>query len=294
MPDPSLGSRPRGPRSLLIAALAAGVAFVALAGGVDAGEPTLIGDVDCDGDVTSLDAVLILQYTAGLLDALPCPDNGDPSGDGLTNSLDAQLVLQHTAGLVDDFVTFALAVHRPEGVCDESSVPVKCDIPAGSEFGVSILVGSPPAEGYVGIQAFLYFGELQYNPAALVSEEVVWPDAGLNLRSMQGAGAVVYGLLSNALPPFGLSTYRGSIVELSMTCPSGAQTHTIALLSRGPGAVLSLGSYFQMPPPIQQIDPVVVGRRAFDLDLDGTVDTFEDDLAIAAELEVNCVEETAA
>ena len=63
--------------------------------------PTLAGDADCDGAVTSIDAALVLQHSAALLDALPCPAAGDVNGDGLVNAVDAALILQHVAGLID-------------------------------------------------------------------------------------------------------------------------------------------------------------------------------------------------
>jgi hypothetical protein len=47
-----------------------------------------------------LDALLLLQYAAGLLDSLPCPGNSDVNGDGNMNTLDAQLILQYGAGLI--------------------------------------------------------------------------------------------------------------------------------------------------------------------------------------------------
>lgn len=60
------------------------------------------GDADCDGDVDSIDAALILQHTGGILAELPCQENGDTNGDGQANSIDAALVLQHVAGFLDE------------------------------------------------------------------------------------------------------------------------------------------------------------------------------------------------
>jgi len=62
--------------------------------------PGVPGDVDCDGSVSSIDASLILQLDAGLLDSLPCAHNADLNGDGEINSIDAALVLQRVAGLI--------------------------------------------------------------------------------------------------------------------------------------------------------------------------------------------------
>ena len=58
------------------------------------------GDVDCDGIVDPIDAVLILQFSAALLGSLPCAAGADVSGDGITNPLDAALILQYAAGLL--------------------------------------------------------------------------------------------------------------------------------------------------------------------------------------------------
>jgi hypothetical protein len=58
------------------------------------------GDVDCSGSVNAIDAALILQFVAGLLGSLPCPDAADTNGDGNINSIDAALILQFSAGLI--------------------------------------------------------------------------------------------------------------------------------------------------------------------------------------------------
>ena len=59
------------------------------------------GDVNSDGEVTSLDALLILQFVAGFLDSVPNPDSADVNSDGQTDSVDALGILQLTAGFVD-------------------------------------------------------------------------------------------------------------------------------------------------------------------------------------------------
>lgn len=59
------------------------------------------GDVDCNGDVTSIDAVLVLQFGASLLLQLGCPQNADVNSDGQVDSLDALLILQYVARLLD-------------------------------------------------------------------------------------------------------------------------------------------------------------------------------------------------
>ena len=58
------------------------------------------GDVNCDGVADSRDALLVLQYSAGLIDTLPCEGSADVNGDGVIDSRDAALILQADAGFV--------------------------------------------------------------------------------------------------------------------------------------------------------------------------------------------------
>ncbi len=57
------------------------------------------GDADGDGQLTSLDALAILQYDAGLLTSLPNPEMADVNEDGNITSIDAALILQAIVGL---------------------------------------------------------------------------------------------------------------------------------------------------------------------------------------------------
>lgn len=57
------------------------------------------GDANCDGATNSIDATLLLQHIAGLLDAIPCEDEADVNGGGI-DSTDAALILQLEAGLL--------------------------------------------------------------------------------------------------------------------------------------------------------------------------------------------------
>ena len=47
------------------------------------------------------DSQLILQGVAGFFVQLPCPNNADVDGDGFWGPVDAQLILQYDAGLLD-------------------------------------------------------------------------------------------------------------------------------------------------------------------------------------------------
>lgn len=68
--------------------------------GTDPLRAAQLGDVDCNGDVTSIDAALILQFTAGVVTFLLCPESADVDGDGNTTSVDAAIILQFTARLI--------------------------------------------------------------------------------------------------------------------------------------------------------------------------------------------------
>ena len=57
------------------------------------------GDANCDGTANSIDAALVLQLAAGLVDYLLCEGWADADRDGETTSIDATLILQHDAGL---------------------------------------------------------------------------------------------------------------------------------------------------------------------------------------------------
>jgi len=72
--------------------------------GVSCSNPgTMLGDANCNGDVDAVDAALILQINAGLLDELSCESNADVNQNGAIDSIDAALILQFTAGLLKSF-----------------------------------------------------------------------------------------------------------------------------------------------------------------------------------------------
>ena len=54
-----------------------------------------------DGTVNAVDAALILQLVAGLIDSLACKVGADVNQDGTIDAVDAALVLQLVAGLID-------------------------------------------------------------------------------------------------------------------------------------------------------------------------------------------------
>jgi hypothetical protein len=59
------------------------------------------GDADRDEVVTPLDALAILQVDARLTNWLRCANVADVNGDARLDALDAALILQDAAGLID-------------------------------------------------------------------------------------------------------------------------------------------------------------------------------------------------
>ena len=60
------------------------------------------GDVNCDGQINSIDAALVLQKIAGFSITLACNAAADVNQDGTLNSIDAAVILQYIAGLIDE------------------------------------------------------------------------------------------------------------------------------------------------------------------------------------------------
>jgi hypothetical protein len=60
------------------------------------------GNVNCVGGVNSIDAALVLQFSASLVASLACQSAADVNEDGVVNSIDAALILQFVGGLLDE------------------------------------------------------------------------------------------------------------------------------------------------------------------------------------------------
>ncbi len=88
-----------------------------------AADPAVLGDVNDDGSVDNLDAVLVLQYDAGLIDETGLNlENGDMNDDGIVDNLDAVLMLKTAAGLMDTELEFRANVIRTNGGWSEEDV----------------------------------------------------------------------------------------------------------------------------------------------------------------------------
>jgi hypothetical protein len=58
-----------------------------------------IYDANCDGTSSAVDALIVLQFSAARIPAMPC-ERGDVNDDGIINVLDATIILQYTGGLL--------------------------------------------------------------------------------------------------------------------------------------------------------------------------------------------------
>jgi hypothetical protein len=56
--------------------------------------------VNDDGTVSSIDALLVLQFDANLLTSLLNAPSGDVNQNGAVNAIDSALILQFVAGLI--------------------------------------------------------------------------------------------------------------------------------------------------------------------------------------------------
>ena len=276
--------------------LAAGPTPSALGGG-DA-QPVGRGDANCSGHANSIDALLILQFSAALIDELACPEAADVDSDGAVLSIDASLILQLEAGFQDSLYRMRLTIAEPAGSCQPTGRPTTCAISVGGAFRLSISLDGVPPEGYIAFQTELFFGTLGYTPAALIAEEIVWPDGALRVRFLDDdparAGFVAHGALSSLSAPYAISNHEGPLVELSLSCPSTPGSFELALLayesserfgahSNPLGSVLSL-------PNRESISVLKIGRADFDMNLDGTIDPHgEAGRPIAATLAILCV-----
>ena len=96
--------------------------------------PFVEGDANCDKITNSIDASLILQADAGLIDTVSCADAADINLDGAINSLDAAIVLQITAGLCCPTLSAELMIDSlPIGVPYGEPLPMTLSITNGSD-----------------------------------------------------------------------------------------------------------------------------------------------------------------
>lgn len=168
--------------------------------------------------------------------------------------------------------------------CDASSAPDECTVPLGGRFTVATELSGPPAEGYIGFQSQIYFGDLTWNAASSDAENV-WPDNQLPVRSPAapqfGTKAVAHGGLTGVTPPFTVSHFAGALAEITLTCSSSPGSHEVLLVALSDTTALGT-SYTLLD--TTAVSPPVIDERELDLDNNGVVEV----APIADILTINC------
>lgn len=171
--------------------------------------------------------------------------------------------------------------------CDAASEPSACTVPLGGDFTLSVEARGAPA--YVAIGSFVVYDQaLKYHPAAMVSEEMVWADAGgLFVRSPDHPngteGFVKHGAYTSGTGPFPESTFEGTFLRLKLTCSETPQSLPVQLLSYSPQN--ANGSGFRLPDEALTAVPAkVVGQGSYDANRNGTPEPVD----LADTLSINC------
>ena len=204
------------------------------------------GDANCDSRVDSIDASVILQYSAGLTSTLACGDKADVSGDGNTNSVDAALILQFDASLLNQLGSSATATstrtrtptstptssHTPTSTSTPTVTPTGTDTPTLTETPESItwLIDSgvsPEDENYIrsGIEMAGMFldkhlgGRSQQPITVTISSESLCGGAGawatpyeicIDVDSSWWPGRVAFAQVSTAVHEY-FHTFQGQL-----------------------------------------------------------------------------------
>jgi len=140
---------------IVLSALAATVAAFAVVGHASTDDPIILGDANCDRRLNSIDANVVLQFEAALVDDI-C-GNAEINGDGAVNSLDAQLILQLMLGLAPSptltptpalFTSeFFINGLRPS-CCRENALPVGFGEPLVMERRITNATNGPITRSY--------------------------------------------------------------------------------------------------------------------------------------------------
>ena len=123
----------------------------------------------------------------------------------------------------------------------------ECNLDNGEAFTVSVNVDTAPDNGYVLVQSFIDYGpNLTYNMTDAAGDEVVWPDGSSDVvvRDSFVPGTILHGGLTGVIPPLPLSTYTGTVFELSFECSDDFSTNNVQLLPSGDDLAGTSGAVF--------------------------------------------------
>ncbi|MCH8949262.1 MAG: hypothetical protein IIB87_02660 [Chloroflexi bacterium] len=160
-----------------------------------------------------------------------------------------------------------------------------CWFTPGETFTLVVEVVIAPASGYIGIASFIDIGlDLVHDSAAVDSiDEMVWPDCAspalwpaIPLRP----GLLRHGCFTASLPPYPVSNYTGSVVEVALTCPAEDSTTEVRLLPQphpdadGGGTAFALENADTITPMVRNMTVVCAANAptpVFDEFSDATI-----------------------
>ena len=147
----------------------------------------------------------------------------------------------------------SLSAHGQDVMCDgEPSVskgdvpkPLKCDVPTGGAFVLSIEANAAPANGYAGFVTEIDYGALAYDKKPTAFDEVVAPGCVFNIREQAPSlSLVAHGCATGVASPFPKNHFIGTIVQLQFNCTASQSSEVIALLPEGNSPALIGGTRF--------------------------------------------------
>lgn len=148
-----------------IALLCVAVLIMAAAGGTLSATalwvrtPVAMGDVNDDGEVSTADAVLALQYAAKLIDEAGLSvRRADVDGDSAVSTADAVLMLQYAAKLIDAFPCGAVmdAVRSEAETTPNPHPETFADYTSGNPIFTSIFTADPSAHVWEDGRLYVY------------------------------------------------------------------------------------------------------------------------------------------
>ncbi len=135
----------------------------------------------------------------------------------------------------------------PDGDCTDDT----CTVAHDAAFTLAVEMVTTPAE-YILAQSFVVYGpDLTYNMTEGRADEFVWPDCNdvVAVRDQldQVPNSILHGCLTGLFPPLPISTFTGTLLELSMTCSSSDSTTEVELLPEGDDRAGTSGALFKTP-----------------------------------------------
>ncbi len=107
------------------------------------GNEIKLGDVDCDGDIDSVDALQVLRKVAGIVDSLPCEEAADVDGNKSINSVDALHILRFTAGIIDHFPAESTPTPTSTSEVTQTPTPTSVESPTPTTTPTEMPTRSP-------------------------------------------------------------------------------------------------------------------------------------------------------